>query len=672
MQQRAAKVDSFDYDKRTVTFALTSETPVERWYGEEILDHSADAVNTNRLKRGIPMLFNHDRNQQLGRIESHEIRDKKLYVTARFGNSPLAQEKLNDVRDGILVDASAGYIPHDYQYTEGRGGKPDTVRWTNWETAEGSLCTVPADPTVGVGRDLDAKDALKFPVRCLNTRDEGEDDDDCGCECAACADGNHADCTTEDCDYGDGNRAAGSKTKPAQAATEERMDQEQLKQAKEEAARAERERVSEINALQREHGDHFTREAAEKAINNGAGVDSVRAEILKTQREASKAAEIRSASAATETRPTVEVVRDAADKREKGITVARSIRALAAGRGDFAKAEKFAREVLKDDLVARSFASAASSAADGGYALQGNYSAEIVELLRPRAVVRSLNPTIVPLDGTYTQNRLLGGASGGYIGENQDIPASKGKFGQLKLSAKKLASLVPISNDLLRRSGGESADAAVRDDLMIALQNVEDVSFIRSQGSQYSPKGLRYWALPANVIAATNVTGMTGGTLVQAVQGDIGKLKLALRKANVRFLRPGIIMSVSTEYFFENLLNGLGYPVFRDEMSKGTFMGYPYRVTTQIPENLTVGGVANSTELYFADFADVTIGDAPQIGIEFSTEASYIDPSSGSLVSAFSQDQTVMRVLIEHDLGMRHQESLAILNGVAYFNQANA
>jgi hypothetical protein len=74
--------------------------------------------------------------------------------------------------------------------------------------------------------------------------------------------------------------------------------------------------------------------------------------------------------------------------------------------------------------------------------------------------------------------------------------------------------------------------------------------------------------------------------------------------------------------------------------------------------------------MYFADFADVTIGDAPQIGIEFSTEASYIDPSSNSLVSAFSQDQTVMRVLIEHDLGMRHPEGIAILAGVAYFNQA--
>lgn len=645
-------MDSFDYDKRTVTFALTSENPVERWYGQEILDHSSDSVNTERLKRGIPLLFNHDRNKQLGRIESYEIRDKKLYVTARFGNSELAQEKLDDVRDGILVDASAGYIPHDYEYTEGRNGKPDTIRWTNWETAEGSLCTVPADPTVGVGRALDEE---TYPVRCLTGRDAAS----CGCDCAACADGEH--CDGEDCDF-DEERGAKEVTKPASAEKErERMNEQEKKQLAEEAARAERERVSEIHALQREHGDHFNSEAADKAINEGATVDAVRTLILKNQRDASKAGAVRSAAQPR----SVEVTVDEQDKVEKGIRMARSLRCMAATKGDFTRAAKFAEDI-GDKVLSRSFAAAASSAADGGYVMQGSVSGEIIELLRPVAVVRSLNPNTVPLDGTFTQNRLIGGASGGYIGENQDIPASKGKFGQLKLSAKKLAALLPISNDLLRRTGGAAADAAVRDDLTISLANTEDVSFIRSQGTAYTPKGMRYWCLPANIIQATDVSALNGNALVQAVKSDIGKLKLALRSANVRFLRPGIILSPRTEYFLQNLLNGFGVPVFEAEMAQGKLMGYPYRCTTQIPETLTVNSVTQTTEIYFADFADVTIGDAPQIGIEFSNEASYIDPTTGSLVSAFSQDQTVMRVIMEHDFGMRHQESLAILNGVNY------
>ena len=664
VQHRAAKVDSFDYDKRTVTFALTSETPVERWYGQEILDHADGSINMNRLKRGIAMLFNHSAQQHIGRIESYETKDGKLYVTARFGNSALAQEKLNDVRDGILVDASAGYIPHDYEFTEGRNGKPDTIRWTNWEPVEGSLVPVPADPTVGVGRSETAKDgAVTYPVRCLTQREQdAEDGADCGCDCTACVEGNHGDCTTEDCDDDDGERNANDVLKPALAETkEERMTEEEKKAIREAAARAERERVNEIHAIQREHSGSFTPEQADKAINEGADVGEVRKAVLANQREAAKASAVRTGGPVD-----AQVILDVQEKRAPGITMARTVRALAAGKGDLVRAEKFANDVLKDQIVARSFAAAASSAVDGGYALQGTFSAEIIELLRPIAVVRSLGPNIVPLDGTYTQNRLIGGAAGGYIGENKDIPASKGKLGQLKLSAKKLAALVPVSNDLLRREGGASADAAVRDDLMISLANTEDVSFLRSQGSQYSPKGMRYWVLPSNLIQASSLAGLDGGPLVQAVKSDLGKLKLALRSANVRFIRPGFVISPRTEYFLQNLLNSQGFPVFEAEMATGKLNGYPYRVTTQLPENLTVSGVTNCTEIYFADFADVTIGDAPQIGIEFSTEASYIDPTTGSLVSAFSQDQTVMRVIIEHDLGMRHQEGLAILNGVTW------
>src|SRR5689334_4861495 len=109
---RAATVESIDAEKRTVTFALTSEQPVERWWGAEILDHKPSSIRQDRLKRVIPLLFGHSTNNHIGRIESYGIKDGKLTVTARFGNSALAEEKFRDVQDGILVDASGGYIVH--------------------------------------------------------------------------------------------------------------------------------------------------------------------------------------------------------------------------------------------------------------------------------------------------------------------------------------------------------------------------------------------------------------------------------------------------------------------------------------------------------------------------------------------------------------------------------
>ena len=42
-------------DKRTVPLSFSSEQPVERWFGNEILDHSATSVRMDRLKQGAPL-----------------------------------------------------------------------------------------------------------------------------------------------------------------------------------------------------------------------------------------------------------------------------------------------------------------------------------------------------------------------------------------------------------------------------------------------------------------------------------------------------------------------------------------------------------------------------------------------------------------------------------------
>jgi hypothetical protein len=58
------------------------------------------------------------------------------------------------VLDGIRVNASVGYIIHDL-VLEKQEEDVATYRVTDWEPLEGSLVAVPADPTVGVGRELE-------------------------------------------------------------------------------------------------------------------------------------------------------------------------------------------------------------------------------------------------------------------------------------------------------------------------------------------------------------------------------------------------------------------------------------------------------------------------------------------------------------------------------------
>lgn len=339
---------------------------------------------------------------------------------------------------------------------------------------------------------------------------------------------------------------------------------------------------------------------------------------------------------------------------KRGLGFARIMRALVAEKGNPRNAAQFAREQWGDEGIAKALAAGVGSA--GGFLVPEDYSAEIIELLRPASVVMSLNPIVLPMPrGNLSIPKLASGSTAGYIGENQNAPKTEPTFGDLNLTARKLAALVPISNDLIRFSTPQ-ADIVVRDDLVAAMAQRADLAFIRGDGTGNSPKGLRYWTPAANVIPANGTVNLANVTT------DLGKLELALKNANVRMLRPGWIMSPRIERYLKDLRDGNGNFAFRPEMLTGKLNGYPYRVTTQIPSNL--GGGTNESELYFVDFADAVIGDTMQIMLDVSDTAAYHDGSN--VVAAFSLDQTVVRAIAQHDFGMRHDASVAVLSAVTW------
>jgi HK97 family phage major capsid protein len=146
---------NIDEAKRTVWLSIASDAPYERWWGIEVLDMGKQSIRDERLKLGAPLLVGHDTADQVGVVEDYEITsDKKLRVLARFGRSARAEEIWRDVLDGIRRNASVGYLIHDL-VLEKQEEAISTYRVTDWEPLEGSLVPVPADPSVGVGRDLD-------------------------------------------------------------------------------------------------------------------------------------------------------------------------------------------------------------------------------------------------------------------------------------------------------------------------------------------------------------------------------------------------------------------------------------------------------------------------------------------------------------------------------------
>ena len=146
--------ESVDTEARTVALAFSSEEPVARWFGEEILDHSKGSVRMDRLKDTGPLLLQHDSREHIGTVESAKIdKDRVGRAIVRLGNGAERDAILTDIEDGIRKCVSVGYRIYRMKLEEGGEDETDIYRATDWEPYEISLVSMPADTSVGVGRE---------------------------------------------------------------------------------------------------------------------------------------------------------------------------------------------------------------------------------------------------------------------------------------------------------------------------------------------------------------------------------------------------------------------------------------------------------------------------------------------------------------------------------------
>ena len=94
-----------DENTRTIGLSFSSETPYERNFGMEIIDH--DKMDLEFLDSGnAPLLLDHDATKQIGIIEKVTVADKRGRASVRFGKSDLANSVFQDVQDGIRTNVS--------------------------------------------------------------------------------------------------------------------------------------------------------------------------------------------------------------------------------------------------------------------------------------------------------------------------------------------------------------------------------------------------------------------------------------------------------------------------------------------------------------------------------------------------------------------------------------
>jgi HK97 family phage major capsid protein len=352
---------------------------------------------------------------------------------------------------------------------------------------------------------------------------------------------------------------------------------------------------------------------------------------------------------------------DAGLKDKRGVKAARYVLGLLHARYNkvsMEKAAEFVSNRFGDDIVARALNGSVTG--EGGALIPQDFMADLIELLRAMTAVRGAGPMEVGMPmGNLTIPRLAGGATASYQLELDDIAVSQERFDDVNFVAKKLTAMVPVSNDLIRRAP-IGVEEVVRDDLVQTIARREDLAFLRGDGTDKGPIGMRTLCLAANLItvAAMPATPAPGDQLTAILAGASAAI-LQLQNGMSRMIRPTWIMAPTIARFIATARDQVGGFYFKDEMAGLRFEGYPVRLTQQIPTNLVMTTFTKASEIYFVDMADFVIADTYNVVVDASDVASY-NPGAG-MVSAFQRDQSVFRVIAEHDCNMRHLQSLVVL-----------
>lgn len=317
---------------------------------------------------------------------------------------------------------------------------------------------------------------------------------------------------------------------------------------------------------------------------------------------------------------------------------------------------------LADKIAKREITLNSANASQGGILIPDVTPDEIIDLLRPVTTFLAGGPRRVPMPGgVYKQPAAATGATAAYRGETKRKPVSAPTFRAISMSAKLLAGIVPVSDQLLRWAPAYLR-GWVEDDLRQALGQTMDLAMYRGEGTEYTPRGI----FEIDGIYRIDAFGDNNPT-IQEIEATAAALELRMYNSNLPLIRPEWRMSYDLLVYLQNLRDGLGnryYP----ELGEGVgdtmrWRNKPVRATTNMPNNL--GASTDEMELALVDFGHVLYGETLGMQMATSNEASVVLPS-GQTINAFQDNITLFRAEMEHDVDLRYAEAVGVAEGIRW------
>ena len=606
--QRAELTTFDEVEDRTYEFPFSSEYPVARYFGNEILSHDEKAADLARLNDAAPLLFNHNPDRVIGVVERAYIDGKKRrgYVRVRFSRNPFAQEVLGDVKDGVLRNVSFGYSIDKME--ERSGGDYVATAWTPYEV---SVVSVPADPSVGVGRSLETEP--------------------------------HA-------------ASAAPTPDPIPAMENTTPD---LAVVRAEAAEAERSRIAGISALCDKHdlGD-----LGRQLIQSGRSIDEARAAVLDQLGakpvEAVKPVQMdqRDSAAYSITAGIRAALTGDWTSREAGLVRELSSEVEKSGISKTAERSFF----VPFSALAKRATYVTSGPTTGGNLVATDLMAdEFIEYLRNNSVMLSLGVRSMPgLVGNVAIPRRSGVASTYYLStQTTAITQSESTFDQITMSPKNLAALSKYSRQTLLQ-GTPGIEELVRRDLTDGINLGIDLGILNGSGSSGQPTGIMQTSGIGSVAIGTNGGAITLEKVVD-LETEVMIDNGAVNRDSVAYVTNAKVMGALKKLRAGGSTTGDGSFLYNADLqaigrgaTPGTLNGYGIAVTNQVPSNLTKGtssGVCSA--LLMGDFSQAMVGFWGN-GLEITV---------GEDADDFSKALTSVRGIVTYDVAVRHAESFAAI-----------
>jgi len=151
-------------DNVVLRFPFSSETPYLRtpffddpWI--EVLGHNESEVDLSRLNEGAAVILNHGMDaieksglRSVGRTTMAWLQAGRGYVEVKMSRREGMEGLLQDIKDNLIPGVSVGYRIIEKTLIAQEEGQPAKYRVTKWQPVEITLCDIPADPTVGIGK----------------------------------------------------------------------------------------------------------------------------------------------------------------------------------------------------------------------------------------------------------------------------------------------------------------------------------------------------------------------------------------------------------------------------------------------------------------------------------------------------------------------------------------